>query len=175
MQITTETPSKLVEVKKWHVDMPQDLQPMKEKYAVIEVGEKLASIDPKDVMEVINRYATDLRLDTYSIAEIFNISASALKLLIKQDPYKTAWQTAKKVRAEKALQQGAIVASTPYDLLMEGKQIPGLLVKAAQLKANYSLAYARTLDPDLNPQKGGLSAEGDINIQINSAFQVKEM
>lgn len=174
MQITTETPSVTREAKKWHVETPENLRPLQEKYALLDPHDKIRNIDPKDVLRVINQYAQDLTLDTYSIAEIFNLSGSALSLMLKRDEFRDAWALAKKIRAEKALQAGLETASTPYDLLMQGKQIPGLLVKAATLKANYSLAYAKTLDPELNQRAGGISAGGDINIQFNNALRVKE-
>ena len=179
MQIETEKFDKrtvALKRERWaeEAHLPAELEPMKEKYALIEVGEKYEQIDPKDVLQVINQYAQDLSIETYDIAKLFNLSGSGLALMLKRDEFKDAWKLAKKIRASKALQEGYTAANTPYDLIMKGKQISGLLVKAASLKANYNLRYASVLDPDLQPVKSGISAEGDINIQINSAIQVNK-
>lgn len=175
MEITTEEPTKKYVLQKWHQPIPEDLEEMQQKYAVIKVGEKIESIDPQDVLAVLNRYAVDLDLDKYSIAAIFNLSSTGLTAMLKDKRFQQAWATAKKVRAERALQVGYDTASTPFDLLMQGKQISGLLVKAAALKSNYSMSYAKILDPELSPPKGGFVAGGDINVQVNSAIKVNDL
>lgn len=180
MQIETENFDKRAVAKRkerWaeEAHLPAELEPMREKYALIEVGQKYKRIDPDDVLKVINVYAQDLSMETYDIAKLFNLSGTALTDMLKRDEFKEAWKLAKKVRASKALQEGYAAANTPYDLIMKGRQISGLLVKAASLKANFNLHYASVLDPELQPSRSRVNAEGDINIQVNAAFNVKDL
>lgn len=72
--------------KKYHVDLSQDPE-IKETTEVYQAKKKrlptLEKVNEEDMFRILDRYAKDKKLDLYTIAECFDISASALNTALK--------------------------------------------------------------------------------------------
>lgn len=163
---------------KYHVEDPKDpeINDIKNKYEVIKAEHSqkgfLAFVDPQDMHTVIEKYSSNLDVDLFTIAETFSISASSLSKLLKQEEYRDEYLAAKQKRGELLAQRGLQVAFTPYNKLMAGEEIDPQLVKAAALASNYSLSLAKSLNPDLNPQKSENVGSQNIAVVVNTSVDL---
>lgn len=151
-----------------------EIKELSDKYEVIraEHAQIIPYIEEQDVRTVIEKYSQDLDTDLYTIADTFHISAPTLTALLKKEEYHKDYLAAKSKRGELLAQKGLEVAFTPYNKLMAGEEISPYLVKAATLASNYSLSLARSLNPDLNPQKGGEVGSQNIAVVVNTSVDL---
>lgn len=190
MEASIEIPPRKLTKGKFHQELPADLKPIKQKYeakprAYLEVHDTdlitvrptaLERIEDKDMLKLLERYATCDNVDLNSLCECFGISVTTLFNVFKSPKWRDAYQAAKKARSSMLMRMSLEAACMPYEMLMNGDEIHPLLVKAAQLRSNQCLAIAKVVDPDLAPsttQNSGPGA-GAINIQVNTAVPVKE-
>lgn len=179
MEVEQKESKKTCDRKKYHVDLAEvkddEIHEIKDKYEVIKSDHKsnfLAFVDPKDVHAVIEKYSSNLDIDLYSVAETFSISATTLTKLLKQEEYHDEYISAKQKRGELLAQKGLEVAFTPYNKLMAGEDIHPQLVKACALASNYSLALAKSLNPELNPQKTENVGSQNIAVVVNTSVDL---
>ena len=173
-QIEIQKHSSRIHEKKYHIDLSNDpeVHEIKANYQDTKAT-ALAKIDEKDMHRIINRYGKDLKMDLYTIAEVFEISEKSLHVVLEDPKYKDAFISAKRKRAELLMQEGYEVASKPYDMLMEGKEVSKTLVNAAKLKSNYNVVMARALAPrDWNPTKEGTGDGGGINVVVQTGIKL---
>ena len=157
MQIEIAEP---ISERKHHHETPTDLVPMQEEYL-----DKNVPIDPADVKELIERYATDYRVDLYTLADVLNLTRSQLSYLLKKPEFQSAYQEARKRRGDILALKGLEVALTPYEKLVNGEHVDKVMVNAAKVASNYMLLYARSFNSDLSPAKN--NGDTAVNIQIN--------
>lgn len=159
--------------KKYHVDLSND----PEIYALTEKTKNLPSrvedkVNDEDIRRILKRYATDERLDLYTIAEAFSISESTLTKVLKSDKYKELYHACKLKRGEMFVQKGYEVASTPFDKIQNGEEVSMVEVASAKLKAHYALSYGQSLNTQFNPQKDKSSEGGGINVVVQTGIQI---
>lgn len=177
MEVEQKEQKKKCNVKKYHVDDPKDteLAEMKDKYELIKADHQnnmIPFVAPEDVHSVIEKYSSNLDVDLYTVAETFSISATTLTKLLKKEEYRDEYLAAKQKRGELLAQKGLEVAFTPYKKLMAGEEIPSALVKAAALASNYSLSLAKSLNPELNPQKTENVGSQNIAVVVNTSVDL---
>lgn len=161
--------------KKYHVDLSQDPE-IKETTEVYQAKKKrlptLEKVNEEDMFRILDRYAKDKKLDLYTIAECFDISASALNTALKSDKYKDFYHNAKLKRGEKMVQEGLEVASTPFDKIQRGEEVTMVEVAASKLKSNYMFEYGRALNSQFSPQKNGSGEGGGVNVVVNTGIKL---
>lgn len=170
----TEKPRKIKRRKYHQQTTDTEVKELSEKYEVVraEHTQIIPYIEEQDVHAIIEKYSSDLSIDLYTIADTFHISAPTLSTLLKKEEYHKDFLAAKNKRGELLAQKGLEVAFTPYNKLMAGEEISPCLVKAAALASNYSLQLARSLNPDLNPQKGGEGGSQNIAVVVNTSVDL---
>lgn len=149
-----------VSERKHHHPTPDDLLPIQETYI-----DKDVPIDPSDVKELIERYATDYRVDLYTLCDVLNITRDQLRYLLKKPEFQTEYQEARKRRGDILALKGLEIAVTPYEKLARGEQVDKVMVNASKVASNYILLYARSFNSDLSPAKN--NGDTAVNIQIN--------
>ena len=159
--------------KKYHVDMSSDEQVanLMEKYSDKDKYDLACKIDEKDMFEILKRYSHDLKVDLYTVAECFNISDHTLWTVLKNEKYKSYFESCKKARGERVVQEGYITACTPFERSMNGEDITMAEVASAKLKANYCLEYGRALNSDFCSKKAEGSS-GGINVVVQTGVEL---
>lgn len=160
--------------KKYHVDLSNDPQiyAIKERTQDLPVRAVDEKVNDEDIRRILKRYATDERLDLYTIAEAFSISESTLTKVLKSDKYKELYHACKLKRGEMFVQKGYEVASTPFDKIQNGEEVSMVEVASAKLKAHYALSYGQSLNTQFNPQKDKSSEGGGINVVVQTGIQI---
>lgn len=160
--------------KKYHVDLSCDPQilAIKEKTKDLPVKAIDEKVNEEDIKRILQRYATDERLDLYTIAEAFSVSESTLARILKSDKYKDLYHACKLKRGEHFVQLGFEVASTPFDKIQNGEEVSMVEVASAKLKAHYALSYGQSLNTQFNPQKDKTAEGGGINVVVNTGIQI---
>lgn len=159
---------------KYHVDLSNDPQiyAIKERTKDLPVRAVDEKVNDEDIKRILKRYATDERLDLYTIADAFSISESTLNRVLKSDKYKDLYHACKLKRGEHFVQLGYEVASTPFDKIQAGEEVSMVEVASAKLKAHYALSYGQSLNTQFNPQKDKTAEGGGINVVVNTGIQI---
>ena len=158
-----------VNTRKWHEENPQDakIAEIAEKFEVTETNNSIAkNVSDEDVEKILDAYSNNLKVDLYTIADIFHVSAEAVGKILRSPKYAERYQAAKMKRGDRYMQEGYATASQPYDMVMKGQELPYGMIAACKLKSNYNLAMAQVLNPELNP--AGAKASGTVTIAIQS-------
>ena len=142
-----------IQKQKYHVDLSKDPEIKAIADAPAVAPAKVPALRDEAMTTLLNRYASDIRMDLYTIAEALHIDASSVYRLLRSQKYKELYDTCKAKRGQLIAREGFDAACKPYDMAIQGEEIPMSLVAAAKLKANYAFMYAQTLDPDLTPTK----------------------
>lgn len=190
MDASLEVPSHKMQRGKFHHELPEDLEPIKEKYAqeprpVLVLKDNdlitvrptaLERINEPDMLKLLERYANDETVDLRTLSECFGISVTTMIQVFKSPKWRDAYQAAKKARSSMLMRMSLESASMPYEMIMNGEEIHPMLVKAAQLRSNQCLAIAKVVDPELSPaaQHNVGPGAGAINIQVNTSVPVKD-
>ena len=166
---------RVVQVGKYRGDFTNDKQfnALSVKYAD-EKSKELAVIDKieeADLISALERYANDLTVDLYTIAESFHIHVNSLYRLLQKDRYKSFYEGIKRARGERAIQEGFVTACQPYDKIQNGIDVTMAEVASAKLKANYCLEYGRSRNSEFLPQKER-GSEGGINVIVNTGIKL---
>lgn len=171
--VTKPTPHK-VEYKKYHVDLSEDKQikELSEKYEGTEDQRPLAKIDEVDFTKILERYANDPKMDLFTVAETFHISARQLNTLLKNEKYHDLYQAYKKRKGALIMQEGYAAACRPLDNIDNGLDVSLMELKACDLKSKYCLQFAQALDPDLKPSYEKGEGSGAINVVVNTGFKL---
>ena len=162
---------------KYHVteNLPAVVEEIKEKYATERWTKKnkiIENVDPEDISKILDIYATDLRVDSYTIAEVFNCSASSFDNLMSSEEYNKAWETAKKRRGSLYIMSGYEIATLPFKRAVAGEKISSAFVNSAKVASNYSLMIGQALNQDYVIKRGGESSGGDIHVTVNTGFKL---
>lgn len=172
-------PKKPCNTGKYHVteNLPALVEELKEKYSLTRwtsAHSLVKNVPREDVEKIFDLYATDLRVDSYTIAECFNCSANTLDKLIAKEEYKELWESAKRRRGALYLRTGYEIATTPFQMAMHGEQISSALVASAKVASNYSLLIGQSLNSDFAPKRASDGANGgEIHVTVNTGFQLK--
>ena len=164
---------------KYHVteNLPALVEELKQKYALTRWGSNnpiAKNVEKDDVIKIFDLYATDLRVDSYTIAECFNCSSSAFDKLITKEEYKQLWESAKRRRGALYLRTGYEMATLPFHMAVNGEKISSAFVGAAKVASNYSLVMGQSLNADFAPKRlGDGSGSNEIHVTVNTGFQLK--
>lgn len=155
-----------------HVDLSEDeeVKALATKYEGTK-GTSLQKIDEADLERILRRYEKDQTMDLYTIADAFDVSSHALYEALKSDKYAERYQAAKRRRGEMLVQKAIDIASAPWNMIQEGKQLSMVDVNAAKLYATTTLYAGKCLNPDYQPQKQDV-AEGGINIVVQTGIKL---
>lgn len=155
-----------IQERKYHIDLSNDpeIKAITEKPAVAPA--QVPALRDEDMQLLLNRYATDTRMDLYTIAEAMQIDDSSLYRLLHSEKYKDVYDACRAKRGQKIAREGYEAACRPYDLAIQGEEIPMSLVAAAKLKSNYSFMYAQSLDPELRPSKEAGGGSGNPTVVV---------
>ena len=142
-----------IQEKKYHVDLSDDpeIKAIAERNRVS--IDQVPALRDEDMTVLLNRYASDPRMDLYTLAEAMHLSEPDVYRLLHSETYRERYDIARAKRGQLIAQSGFEAACRPYDMAIQGEDIPMSLVAAAKLKANYSFMYAQSLDPELRPSK----------------------
>ena len=174
MEIETLPRKKQIEERKYHVDLSSDPQIKTITDAPVVSPSQIPALRDEDVQVLLTRYANDTKMDLYTIADAFHIDEKSVYRILHSPKYKEAYDAARAKRGQIIAREGYETACKPYDMAINGEEIPSTLVAAAKLKSNYAFMYAQTLDPELNPSKevGGGNAptvvvvKTDVNLNV---------
>lgn len=155
-----------IQERKYHVDLSNDpeIKAITAKPAV--APNQVPALRDEDMHTLLQRYATDTRMDLYTLAEAMQIDDSSLYKLLHSEKYKDFYDACRAKRGQKIAREGYDAACKPYDMAIQGEEIPMSLVAAAKLKSNYSFMYAQSLDPELRPGKETNSGSGNPTVVV---------
>ena len=158
---------------KYHVDMKDDSQfhALSVKYSKERELTVIEEINEDDLIKALERYASDLKVDLYTIAESFHIHINTLYRLLQNERYKNFYESIKRARGERAIQEGFKAACEPYDKIQNGIDVTMAEVASAKLKANYCLEYGRARNPEFLPNKER-GDNGGVNIVVNTGIKL---
>ncbi len=155
-----------IEKRKYHVDLSNDpeIKAIAEKPKVS--ASQVPALRDEDMRTLLQRYAVDTRMDLYTIAETMQVDDTSLYRLLHSEKYKEMYDACRAKRGQKIAREGYEAACRPYDMAIEGEEIPMALVAAAKLKSNYSFMYAQSLDPELRPSKETGAGSGNPTVVV---------
>lgn len=159
---------------KYKKPLPVELESLKSDYEFINKNSLSKVVNEKDMYALLDRYARDLNISLYSIAEVLNISASTLNKLLKSQEYKEQYALAKKIRADQFEKEAISTASLPFDLLVAGNEISPILVKASQVKYNALIYASQSLDSEKIATRDKGNGDMSINIELKTPITVKD-
>lgn len=147
-----------------HYPIPVGYQPLADKYEKRFSTQPFSAklVDPEDLQEALEGYATDLRFDLYSLMEVFKCSRQTLYTMLQSKEFAPIYEAAKESRADLALQRGHEVLEQTYHDALNG-DIGRDAVNAAKNLANYNLSFAQITSSRYNRR----GSDGDLNVQIN--------
>jgi len=162
-----------IQKKKWHVDLSddQEIKEVSEKYEGTK-GQLVSKVSDEDMTRILKRYASDPKMDLYTVAEVFDVSHASLDYMLKDKQWKEAYQLAKKVRGNLLIQEGYETASSPYNRVMSGEEVSMVEVASAKLKSNYCMMMGQALNPEWNPKSSGEHEGGGINLVVNTGIKI---
>ena len=174
MEVEAVKPERRIQLKKYHVDLlstDKELQELNEKYK--DECFPVENADPEDLKRLFERYASEEKMDLYTIAETLGISDRALYYALKTDKIQEMYHAAKLKRGERIVQMGLETASIPFDKIQQGQEVSMVEVAAAKLKSNYSLMYGQALNSQFNPVKDKSSQSGGVNVVVNTGVKLE--
>lgn len=123
---------------------------------------RIRDIKLEDVERLLEKYATDLTCDVYTMRDVLHISRNTLYRMLNSDDFKDLYFSAKSQRAAVAYRRGFDVLEETYAEAKAG-DASREAVNAARHLANYCGTYAQNLTGDAksNEQVTG------VTIQVN--------
>ena len=110
-----------------HYPIPVGYQPLADKYEKRFSTQPFSAklVDPEDLQEALEGYATDLRFDLYSLMEVFKCSRQTLYTMLQSKEFAPIYEAAKESRADLALQRGhEVLEQTYHDALVVMRSMP---------------------------------------------------
>lgn len=174
MEVEAVKQRRQIQTKKYHVDLlstDKELQELNEKYK--DEYFPIENANPEDLKRLFERYATEIKMDLYTIAETLGISDRALYYALKTDKIQEMYHAAKLRRGELVVQMGLETASMPFDKIQQGADVSMVEVAAAKLKSNYALTYGQALNSQFNPVKDKSAEGGGVNVVVNTGVKLE--
>lgn len=158
--------------KKYHVDLSNDPEIKAITNAPAVAPAQVPALRDEEMTALLKRYASDVRMDLYTIAEALHIDDSSVYRLLHTGKYKELYEICKAKRGQLIAREGFDAACKPYDMAIQGEEIPMSLVAAAKLKANYAFMYAQTLDPELAPTKQASGSSSPTVVVVETGIKL---
>ena len=155
-------------VGKYHVSKSDEIAEIKAKYAAIKADTSrkytIKDINPEDVDILLEKYATDLSYDVYTLQDALCINRSQLYRLLHSEACSEAYESARNQRANRSFKRGFDVLDEVHQLAKAGESNRDM-VNSAKNIANYCLSYGQMISDEYNPNVKG--NQGAANIVIN--------
>lgn len=175
MDVETMPQSRHVQLMKNHVDLSEDRQikPLIEKYKKVKKYlPAIEQIEEEDVHALLKRYAEDVTMDLYTMAQAFNIHPVTLTHLLQSEQYSEEYEACRRARGEMVLQKGLEASIAPYEKVKSGEEVDVAQVNASKILGNYALAYARIMHKDWSMNVEHRTSSAPIQVVVNTGVKL---
>lgn len=125
----------------------------------------MGDVNPADVEILLDRYASDLQYDVYTLRTILHIGRTQLYKILHSERVLPLYESARNQRASLALQQGVNVLQENIDLAKVGESNRDL-TNATKNLATYMLSYAQMLSKEFSMSNKENQGSVAINITL---------